>query len=161
VLEAGQRHGAPRGDIYGCLYFYLQEQLRAFAERLSRFKVSFDIFCKDARELSKDISSGKLSSITPSSVVFDRIEVSNICDTEYVGIPDVLANWAPFLRRSDDAAIVGCLTNWAPKQPGAVAHNCDDKVISCITDKMIKDGRVCMGYGPQSRAHLWLTGLFR
>jgi hypothetical protein len=143
VLQAGERHGVPRGDLYGCLYFYLQEQLHAFAERLSCFKATFHVFCMDAQKLAQEIHDGTLAHVVPPTTTFDRIEVSNIFDTEYVGIPGVIESWGPFLKVSGDAAIVGFFMNWAPKQPGAVAKNCEKDVVSRLTSSMIKDGRVC------------------
>jgi hypothetical protein len=143
VLQAGQRHGVPRGDLYGCLYFYLQEQLHAFAERLSCFKATFHVFCMDARKLAQEIHDGTLGHIVPPTTTFDRIEVSNIFDTEYVGIPGVMESWGPFLKASRDAAIVGFFMNWAPKQPGAVAKNCEEGVVDQLIASMIEDGRVC------------------
>jgi hypothetical protein len=143
VLQAGQRHGVPHGDLYGCLYFYLQEQLHAFAERLSRFKATFHVFCMDTRQLAQEIRNSTLAHIVPPTITFDRIEVSNIFDTEYVGIPGVIESWGPFLKTSVDAAIVGSFMNWAPKQPGSVAKNCAEAVISRLTSRMVNDGRVC------------------
>jgi hypothetical protein len=142
ALKAGQRHGATHGDLFGCLYFYLQDQLRAFAARLSRFKVTFHIFCMDARTLAQDIRSGKLSETIPPSIVFDRVEVSNTLDSEYIGISNILDDWAPFLKRRGDAAIVGSFMNWTSKQPGSQASNCEKEVLSALTAKMSKDGRV-------------------
>ena len=62
VVEVGKAHGASRSDIYGCLYFYLSEQLRTFAERLSRFHIKFSVCCKDARDLPSEIKRGALKS---------------------------------------------------------------------------------------------------
>jgi hypothetical protein len=151
VLEAGKQHGATRGDLFGCLYFYLQDQLRAFAERLSRFDISFHIFCADACRLAKDIRSGTLSEAIPPSISFDRVEVSNTFDSEYIGVTKLLADWAPLLKRVDDAAIVGSFMNWAPKQRGAMTSSCDQTTLSRITKAMAKDGRV--------RAWLWVRML--
>jgi hypothetical protein len=107
VIEAGKRHGALRGDLYGCLYFFLREQLEEFAERLARFHITFHVFCKDACVLSEEIRDGSLSRVIPPSVSFDRIEVSNTLDSEYIGIPRLLGDWASFLKRSSHSAIVG------------------------------------------------------
>jgi hypothetical protein len=151
VLEAGKQHGATRGDLFGCLYFYLQDQLRAFAERLSRFDISFHIFCADACRLAKDIRSGTLSEAIPPSISFDRVEVSNTFDSEYIGAAKLLVDWAPLLKRVDDAAIVGSFMNWAPKQRGAMSSSCDQTTLARITKAMAKDGRV--------RAWLWVRML--
>jgi len=47
----------------------------------------------------------------PASIRFDRIEVSNILDANYVGMRGVLTHWAPFLAESNTAAIVGYFMN--------------------------------------------------
>jgi hypothetical protein len=144
VLQTGQRHGVLRGDLYGCLYFYLQEQLHAFAERLSFFNATFYVFCMDTRQLAQEVRDGTLAHLVPPTATFDRIEVSNIFDTEYVGIPGVIESWGPFLKTSTDAAIVGSFMNWAPKQPGSVAKNCQKDVVRRLTSAMAADGRVCV-----------------
>jgi hypothetical protein len=49
----------------------------------------------------------------PPSIRFDRIEVSNILDFNYVGLHDVLTLWAPLLQEGRNAAIIGYFMNWA------------------------------------------------
>jgi hypothetical protein len=73
---------------------------------------------------------------------FDRVDVSNILDTEYVGIPGVLDNWGPLLKPASDAAIVGHFMNWVPKQPGSSASNSAQEVLGPLTNKMTDLGRV-------------------
>jgi hypothetical protein len=121
VVKAGKAHGAQREDLYGCLYFYLSEQLRSFADRLSKFRISFRMFDRDARDLAKNLHIGALIGLgLPKGIRFDRIDVSNIIDTEYVGISNVLQDWAPLLSDTNRfATIVGYSMNWVPKQPGA------------------------------------------
>jgi len=120
IIEVGKAHGAQRADIYGCLYFYLSEQLRTFAERLGTFRINFQLFCKDASVLSREIQSGALAQHgVPSTRRFDRIEVSNILDAEYVGIPKVLSDWGPLLSENEHATIVGYFMNWPARQEGA------------------------------------------
>jgi hypothetical protein len=65
VVKAGKAHGAQSVDLYGCLYFYLSDQLRMFADRLSKFRISFCIFDRDARDLAKDLRAGELISHGP------------------------------------------------------------------------------------------------
>jgi hypothetical protein len=43
---------------------------------------------------------------------FDRIDVSNILDPNYVGLKATLADWAPILSRQKHAALVGYFMNW-------------------------------------------------
>ncbi|KAF7964996.1 hypothetical protein HWV62_1158 [Athelia sp. TMB] len=121
VIAAGQACGAKSEDLYGCLYFYLSGQLRSFAERLKRFHITFQLFDVDARNLSKDIQSGALAQCgVPKRTRFDHVDVSNIFDTEYVGIPNVLSDWAPLLNKKNPCAtILGYSMNWVPKEPGA------------------------------------------
>jgi hypothetical protein len=119
IVDAGKSHGSTREDIYGCLYFYLSEQLRSFADRLDRFRVNFCISSSDARELSKRIRQGDFQQYgIPSDMRFDRIDVSNILDTNYVGISRVLDDWEPFLERSTSAKIIGYFMNWPLRQEG-------------------------------------------
>jgi hypothetical protein len=142
VLEAGKRHGAVSGDLYGCLYFYLGDQLRTFAQRLSTFRIKFHVFCDDASTLSKQIRDGTLSRLLPTNQHFDRVEVSNTLDTEYIGIPKILSDWGPLLKHNKSAAIVGYFMNWTPKQFGSSITNCSPKDTKDTADKMVKLGRV-------------------
>ncbi|KAF9543454.1 hypothetical protein CPC08DRAFT_824152 [Agrocybe pediades] len=120
VIAAGKSHGAHDADLYGCLYFYMSEQLQSFAERIRKFRISFKMFNMDTRELAKNISSGlHAKDGMPKGFAFDRVDVSNIIDKGYVGIPSVLADWTPLLKRTNvHATIIGYSMNWAPNQPG-------------------------------------------
>jgi hypothetical protein len=142
ILEAGQRHGAVKGDLYGCLYFYVTEQLRTFAERLSRFRIKFHVFCKDAHDLSEDITEGRLSTMLPRDTKFDRVDVSNTLDAEYIGIPQILSDWGTLLKENSDAAVVGYFMNWARKFPGSSYQNSDKTTIARTMKKMFELGRV-------------------
>lgn len=129
VVEAGKAHGAVRADLYGCLYFYLSDLLREFADRLGRFRISFRMFQSDAGELSKTMQSGALSPYgLPETTRFDRIDVSNIIDIEYMGILRVLSDWGPLLNSDANkhASLIGYSMNWAAHQQGAKAEQDDD-----------------------------------
>jgi hypothetical protein len=141
VVKAGKAHGAQHADLYGCLHFYLSDQLRSFADRLRRFRISFRMFDSNARDLSKRLQSGAhITQGVPNGIRFDRIDVSNIIDTEYVGIPNVLQDWAPLLSDSNRfATIVGYSMNWVPKQPGAQPG---EEAIKTITSKLLEMGMV-------------------
>ncbi|KAH6896244.1 hypothetical protein BKA70DRAFT_1316688 [Coprinopsis sp. MPI-PUGE-AT-0042] len=106
VVEAGKRHGASVEDIYGCLYFFLGEQLIEFRSRLARFRISFKFFAMDARSLSTSIRDDIWSEVDlPSTIRFDRIAVSNIIDKNYVGLRETVTSWAPLLADTKYAAI--------------------------------------------------------
>jgi hypothetical protein len=113
VIQAGKAHGTQPEDIYGCLYFFLADQLRLFARRIRQLSVSFRVFSLDAKELSEMIQDGQLSAMGLNQKThFDRIDVSNILDPNYVGLKATLTAWAPFLSRQKHGALVGYFMNW-------------------------------------------------
>ncbi|KIM35241.1 hypothetical protein M413DRAFT_431291 [Hebeloma cylindrosporum] len=142
ILKAGKAHGAQSEDIYGCLYFFLSEQLRAFAQRIREFKLSFSLFTSDARRLPEIIHKGLTSGYgVARSVRFDRIEVSNILDANYVGIQDVLLNWSPLLARTPTAVIMGCFMNWFTVKEDGRATNAGRiatrTILKCVINKTL------------------------
>lgn len=141
VIATGKSHGASRADLYGCLYFYLSEQLRKFATRLRTFRVKILAFNVDARNLAKGIRSGILMSHgLPKSISFDRIDVSNILDTEYVGLAGVLADWGPLLKKDNPhATLLGYSMNWVPKQP---CSQPGPKEFESLTQKLLREDKV-------------------
>ena len=54
--------------------------------RLRKFRISIHLFNEDATSLAKKLASGKLvkEGLSPSQQ-FDRVEVNNMVDREYVG----------------------------------------------------------------------------
>lgn len=62
-----------RHDLYGALFFYLQDRVRKFIDIVRRGKFQFQLLCKDARQLPslvKSLGYGKTGG-------FDRIEASH------------------------------------------------------------------------------------
>ncbi|PPQ79343.1 hypothetical protein CVT26_007458 [Gymnopilus dilepis] len=118
VIEAGKAHGAHVEDIYGCLYFFLSSEFRQFAERLRTFNISFSMSSFDARDIPQMILKGVLAAplTMPPSIKFDRIEVSNILDGNYVGIDGVLSQWGAFLKGGKDASVLGYFMNWIAQE---------------------------------------------
>ncbi|TFK38372.1 hypothetical protein BDQ12DRAFT_705388 [Crucibulum laeve] len=144
VIAAGGAHGAQPEDTYGCQYFFLSDQLRDFARRLRKFKVSFLVSSFDVRALCLGIRENTFSDYgIPSSVRFDRIHVSNILDHNYVGIRQVLSDWAPFLAETKSAAIVGYFMNWVALQKnGRASSQTSSSVIGGLVDKLKQQGRL-------------------
>ncbi|RDB18739.1 hypothetical protein Hypma_014684 [Hypsizygus marmoreus] len=150
VIKAGKSHGATRADLYGCLYFFLSDQLRTFVERLRTLRVHFRLFSQDASVLSEQIQSGKLAKYgVPSTTKFDRIHVSNIIDVEYAGIPRVLADWNPLLRDSSHATILGYFMNWPLRQKFSNPSSADEHTNSRLTDVLMKQGRLAAVQPPR------------
>jgi hypothetical protein len=150
VIKGGRAHGAQPEDIYGCLYFYLSDQLRLFAERIQRFPISFKVLCFDASILSRTILDNELISYgIPASIRFDRIEVSNIMDDNYVGIDGVLTAWAPLLAENRCATILGYFMNWVPLwQPDGHASNAGEGVCRELFGRLVNKGKVSLGGFP-------------
>jgi hypothetical protein len=116
--------------VYGCLYFFLSEQLRAFAQRLAKFRISFHILVCDAKHLPGILTSGELSSVGLSPEVrFDRIAASNILDKNYLGLKGVLTTLGPLLVKSPQSTLVGYSLNWDQQQrDGQLSGASQDKV---------------------------------
>jgi len=139
VIQTGKAHGAQVEDIYGCLYFFLSEQLQLCAQRICKIKMSFSLFASDARLLPKVIREGVISAGgIPSSIRFDRIEVSNIFDANYVGINDVLLNWSPLMAETNTSVVVGYFMNWFAIQEDSRAQNTNKNVTLSIMRRVIE-----------------------
>ena len=134
VIKVGKAYGAQAEDIYGCFYFFLSQELRTFSRRLRQFQIAFKVYCAEACQLSLSIQDNILSEHgLPASIRFDRIEVSNILDANYIGMRAVLTHWEPLLVDTGSAAIVGYFMNWPAAQRGGKAseagHNIMQKLI--------------------------------
>ncbi|EEB95432.1 hypothetical protein MPER_05602, partial [Moniliophthora perniciosa FA553] len=130
VLKAGKEHGTTEEDIIGCLHYHVKDQLTNFSRRLRKFSISFSIYDQDAIELSDALPSHLRQ--------FDRIEVSNIVDREYVGVSPVLTKWGPMLNRDQpDSTLVASFINWAAQAPGARATH-DPSLFGPCLDRLLK-----------------------
>ncbi|KAF9225920.1 hypothetical protein BS17DRAFT_807426 [Gyrodon lividus] len=146
VIKSGQAHGAQPEDIYGCLYFYLSDQLRTFAKRIRELHITFYVSSTDPRILAKDISSGQyLMYGLPPSTRFNRIDVANTLDADHVGVQDVLRSWGPLLAQGDTAAIIGVLLNWSEIQKDGSATGAGEVVIVRIVGSLTKAVRIPPG----------------
>lgn len=137
VVNVGKAHGANAEDIYGCLYFFLSEQLRGVADRLQTTSTSFLVQMLDACDLACKIRDGSLTADgIPSSIRFDRIEVSNIIDANYVGLNNVLMSWSPLLCDNRTAAIVGYFMNWFMVQANGRVSGAGESVNTKLMDSL-------------------------
>lgn len=114
-MAAGKSHGATAEDIFGCLYFYLSDQLQTFIRKIQRLDVNVKLFDQDCQELFRKLCCGALEIFElPKTQVFDRIEVSNIVDENYIGFTPVLKTWGTHLNAENShATLVGYSLNWA------------------------------------------------
>jgi len=143
VIAGGKAHGAKTEDIYGCLYFYLSDQLRLLVERIQKFNISFIALGFEASMLSQVILDNKLAPYgVPASIRFDRVEVSNIMDDNYVGIDGVLTAWGPLLAENPCATILGYFMNWtALGQPDGHVSNAGRDVYKELIVRLFKEGK--------------------
>ncbi|SJL18689.1 uncharacterized protein ARMOST_22288 [Armillaria ostoyae] len=122
IFKAGKDHGTTEDDLIGGLFFYIKDQLVEFSNRLRRFKIQIYSFDQDARMLQRTLKSN-----ASFPQIFDRIEVSNIVDKNYVGM-SVLSDWGPLLNKSNrHSAIIGLFMNWpAWKESGNAMSSSSD-----------------------------------
>jgi len=79
----------------------------------------------------------------PASIRFDRIEVSNILDNNFLGINQVLTDWAPFLANGRYSTILGYFMNWAAiSQSNGMASGASDYVRRQLVERLVKTNRV-------------------
>ncbi|KAG6818498.1 hypothetical protein H0H93_004552, partial [Arthromyces matolae] len=115
TFDYGEKCGVSRNDIYGCLFFYLKNELVTFAKRVREFHINITMTKLDANDLPAIISSSPMLSF--SQRCFDRIELSNLVD--YVSPSMVLIeSWAPLLNcHNKFAAILVYFMNWQRRHP--------------------------------------------
>jgi len=100
--------------------------------------MSFSLFTSDARLLPKDIRDSLIPGCgVPPSIRFDRIEVSNILDTNYVGINDVLLNWSPLMAESHASVLVGYFMNWFTIQEDGRAQYASENIAPSILRRVM------------------------
>ncbi|KAG6377511.1 hypothetical protein JVT61DRAFT_15319 [Boletus reticuloceps] len=145
VIKSGQTYGAQPEDVYGCLYFFLSDQLRTFAKRIRELDVTFHVFNTTAQTLAQDISGGEYSrhNLTPR-IRFDRVDLAHLlADAEHV--QDVLTSWSPLLAQEETAVIVGVFPDWTSAQKDGSVVGADDAVVAPLVEKLIKQSRLPPG----------------
>ncbi|KAJ5761103.1 hypothetical protein N7520_008259 [Penicillium odoratum] len=80
--------GAATADIYGKLFFYLRGQLHSFLSRVSSSKIAFELHLLDVTALPEHLEVDS----------FSRIDVSNISDRAWLGLPETLSAMVPLLQ---------------------------------------------------------------
>lgn len=143
VIEAGTRHNAPREDIFGCLYFYLHEQFQEFASRLRRFHITIHLSDTLIPDVPGKIRSGGFAPIgIPKEIVFDRINVFELCDPSMITIPPILSAWGPLLNKGNPhATLLGVLTNWSLLERGSSSTREGDGIFEqafALSDKLLE-----------------------
>lgn len=115
VQQSGKRHGLDPVDIFGSLFFHVKDELIKFASRVRDFDITIHISQFTAKFISQQIPKGTIRPFRADSK-FDRVETSNVCD--YVGIPEVINDWAPLMNRKNKYSTLLMYTmNWILQQP--------------------------------------------
>ncbi|KAI5782032.1 hypothetical protein DFH27DRAFT_488154 [Peziza echinospora] len=119
AIEFGAKLGVPKNDIFGNLNFYIRDIICRASERLHGLNgCQIRLTCVDARNLSSVLAAAPVvQNIEKPEWIFtqfDRIEVSNICDEQYLGIKTVLTTFGPLLRpKNPDATLLTLFINAA------------------------------------------------
>ncbi|KAI0315993.1 hypothetical protein OF83DRAFT_1245784 [Amylostereum chailletii] len=152
VIRSGNAHGARAEDLYGCLYFHVSDELREFGARLARFRLAFTLFSMDALALPPLLRSspgGTVGGATPlarpSDLRFDRVDVSNILDVEYAGIGGVLEAWAPMLKPTPRATLLGYFMNWPAREKDAMPSS--QTVVRRLFARLKREGKLVTAQG--------------
>ncbi|CAI6332930.1 unnamed protein product [Periconia digitata] len=93
-------------DVYGGLFFFLRDLLLDFCNRLQNTRIEFQFYSMDAADLP--------TYLRPEGLAFDRIEIDNICDRNYVGPATTLSKFIPLLQpksRNPYAALIMLFLN--------------------------------------------------
>ncbi|KAI0426602.1 hypothetical protein F5Y09DRAFT_351075 [Xylaria sp. FL1042] len=100
--------GPAKKDTYGQLHHYLKHLFVDFHRYLHSKPVAFELHHVDAKVLNDTLARRE----------FDRIEVSNICDSNYLGIAATLKIFGPLLRRpstNPHATLITAFLNAVPE----------------------------------------------
>ncbi|KAL9129400.1 MAG: hypothetical protein Q9217_002131 [Psora testacea] len=109
IDEIIQKAPLAKNDLYGSLFFYLQDLLWQFCHQIGRLKISIQLSQVDALKLPSIVEQYERD-----HCLFDRIELSNITDRGYLGPGATLAAFGPLLKRKTEnpsATIVALFLN--------------------------------------------------
>ncbi|KAI5479842.1 hypothetical protein MNV49_002654 [Pseudohyphozyma bogoriensis] len=157
VLKAGASHGATEEDLFGSLYFFLSDELKEFHRRLNRFKIDIHLFNEDAGDLATKIKAKSYGEL-PRGTTFDRIEVSNIVDSNYLGFQQVLKKFEGMLKTENShATLLASSLNWPAEQPDAEPSGAGERTVTELMRKLITSKRAPLlprasKYDPQMMA---------
>ncbi|KAL1654420.1 hypothetical protein SLS61_003020 [Didymella pomorum] len=93
VYEDYNKHFlAAREDTYGAGFSLVRDLLLCFCRRVAHGGISFELHCVDAAHIGARMGDRK----------YDRIEISNICDNDYMKSRPCLCTFAPLLKSKAD-----------------------------------------------------------
>lgn len=102
---ASNPYDVPENDVYGRLYFYIVDRMKKFVSLANTKKVEILLTSQNAVNLMQDLRKAKRS--------FDRVDVSNITDSNYVGMKAIQVLARPLLNdRNPCSTLITTLMNW-------------------------------------------------
>ena len=150
VIARGAAYGAQPEDIYGCLYFYLTDQLREFRRRIrDKFTIAFHVTSLPAGKLATALTHHR------PSMRFDRIDVGRTLDHDKAGLKHAVQTWAPFLASQKDAAITGYCKAWVNVQPDGKAKGAGDESFRSAMRTVVANMKVNGSRIISNRAHAY------
>ena len=78
VLESGKLHGVHPSDIYGCLFFHIQDEFEKSSQRIETFNINIHTTCFDAKNLCELVALGKLEPLGDTALIASRLPMSPI-----------------------------------------------------------------------------------
>ncbi|KAF6236092.1 hypothetical protein HO173_005720 [Letharia columbiana] len=120
ILASGVRRGGPKEDIYGHLHFHIRDLLENFCQKTTLMKIHMDMYCVNATELPSLLDDRLKES------AFDRIEISNIADANYIGLEKSLSTFGPLLKnrkQSSHATLITLFMNAAEQAAQARGYD--------------------------------------
>ncbi|KIM26482.1 hypothetical protein M408DRAFT_25436 [Serendipita vermifera MAFF 305830] len=160
VISFGTSCGTTSEDIFGCLYFYLSNQLRKFKEQLGTLKITFHLSDIDSRELASVIKWSSLQPRLPPAnsridlpYKFDRIDVSNTTDDEYVGFERTILDWGTLLKTENiHSTLLTYSMNWMWTEPNSLPESNDAALVK-IAMQLMEEKR--LGDIPIDMLSMW------
>ena len=126
-------YNVPKNDLYGRLYFYIVDKMKSLVKLIKSGKLKFIMYKMNAIDL--------MPKLQKEGIKFDRIDVSNISDENYVGLKKCLALSAPLLKKQNlHAKLITTLMNWIAGTEFSVIAGSNSTLISkAYKNKQDKD----------------------
>ena len=110
------KYDVPENDLYGRLYFYIADRINTLISLMKTNRLKFHIYQQDAIDLLKQFKNKNMQ--------FDRIDVSNISDENYVGLDACLKLSKPLLKVTNPCSkLITTFMNWTARTEFGLMSN--------------------------------------
>lgn len=145
ILTSEARRGGPKEDIYGLMHLHVRHLLETFCRKTALLKVHMHLYCLDATKLPLVLEPRLKQS------GFDRIEVANIADEDYIGLDASLSTFGPLLKSpmsNPHATLITLIMNTVNQAARDLVLDVD------IQNTYIPKVTQFLGYRPSQKADL-------